>query len=83
MCVIIIIIIIYDYYSPLLSLFFLLHFLLPAKSKRGFESKLLKACLLGAEPRIGLLRGQSSVCPQSADMYTHLHTFLHRNTSGW
>lgn len=50
--------------------------------KRGFESRILKACLLDTGPRIGLLRGQSSACPQSADMDAHLHTFLRRNTGG-
>lgn len=50
--------------------------------KRGFESRILEACLLDTGPRIGLLRGQSSACPQSADMDAHLHTFLRRNTGG-
>lgn len=63
-------------------LFSLPHFLLPAKKKkRGFESRILEACLLGARPRIGLLRGQSSACPQSADngrTPTHIPPQEHR-----
>lgn len=60
---------------------------MPSSSSSQIKEEALKAefskpVLLGARPRIGLLRGQSSACPQSADTDAHLHTFLRRHTGG-